>query len=116
MPALRNGLAALLFVVVAWPVLAQQQPQGSVRVNYLLGPNDQILIRAPEAPEIDQRPFRIDRDGNIDLPLVGRIHAAGRTLEELEADLAGRLREYLREPHVFVDIVQFRRTPGDPVK
>jgi len=111
MPAPRNGLAALLFVVVAWPVLAQQQPQDSVRPNYVLGPNDQILIRAPEAPEIDHKPVRIDGDGNIDLPLVRRIHAAGMTLEELEAELAGRLREYIREPRVFVSIVQFRAAP-----
>jgi polysaccharide biosynthesis/export protein len=111
MPATRNWLVTLLFVFVAVPVLAQQQPQDSVRLNYLLGPNDQILVRAPEAPEIDQKRIRIDADGNIDLPLVGRVHAAGMSLQELEADLVRRLREYVREPQVSVDIVQFRSAP-----
>lgn len=67
------------------PQPAQQLPPDTVRPNYVLGPNDQILIRAPEAEEIDNRPFRIDGDGNINLPLVGRIHAAGMSLQELEA-------------------------------
>ncbi len=93
------------------PQPAQQLPPDTVRPNYVLGPNDQILIRAPEAEEIDNRPFRIDGDGNINLPLVGRIHAAGMSLQELEADLVKRLREYIREPQVFVTVVQFRSEP-----
>jgi polysaccharide export outer membrane protein len=93
------------------PQPVQQLPPDTVRPNYVLGPNDQILIRAPEAEEIDNRPFRIDGDGNINLPLVGRIHAAGMTLQELESDLVKRLREYIREPQVFVTVVQFRSEP-----
>jgi polysaccharide export outer membrane protein len=89
----------------------QQLPPDTVRPNYVLGPNDQILIRAPEAEEIDNRPFRIDGDGNVNLPLVGHIHAAGMTLQEMEADLVKRLREYIREPQVFVTVVQFRSEP-----
>jgi polysaccharide biosynthesis/export protein len=89
----------------------QQLPPDTVRPNYVLGPNDQIMIRAPEAEEIDNRPFRIDGDGNVNLPLVGHIHAAGMTLQELEADLVRRLREYIREPQVFVTITQFRSEP-----
>jgi polysaccharide export outer membrane protein len=89
----------------------QQLPQDTVRPNYVLGPNDQILVRAPDAEEINQKPFRLDGDGYINLPLVGRIHAGGMTLQELEVDLVRRLREYIREPQVFVDVVQFRSAP-----
>jgi len=138
MPVLRNWLVTLLLVLAAAPVPAQQQaaqpvpangnleqsaqppqapapaqqlPQDTVRPNYVLGPNDQILVRAPDAEEINQKPFRVDGDGNINLPLVGRIHAGGMTLQELEVDLVRRLREYIREPQVFVDVVQFRSAP-----
>lgn len=93
------------------PQPLQQLPADTIRPNYVLGPNDQVLIRAPEAEEIDNRPFRVDGDGNINLPLVGRIHVAGMTLQELEADLVRRLREYIREPQVFVQIVQYRSEP-----
>lgn len=93
------------------PQQIQQLPPDTVRPNYVLGPNDQILIRAPEAEEIDNRPFRIDGDGNINLPLVGHIHAAGMSLQELEADLVRRLREYIREPQVFITVTQFRSEP-----
>ena len=83
----------------------------TVRPNYTLGPNDQILVRAPEAEEINEKPFRIDADGNVNMPLIGRVHAAGMTLQELENDLVKRLREYIREPQVIVTVVQFRSEP-----
>jgi polysaccharide export outer membrane protein len=89
----------------------QALPPDTIRPNYTLGPNDQILVRAPEAEEINEKPFRIDADGNINLPLVGRVHAAGMTQQELENDLVKRLREYIREPQVIVTVVQFRSEP-----
>jgi polysaccharide biosynthesis/export protein len=89
----------------------QQLPPDTIRPNYVLAPNDQITIRAPEAEEIDNRPFRLDGDGNINLPLVGHIHAAGMTVQELEADLVKRLREYIRDPQVFITTTQLHAEP-----
>ncbi len=135
MPFHRSWLVTVLFVLGVMPSVAQQSaqpaanpdqqpaaqpaqtpsaqqlPQDTIRPNYVLGPNDQIQIRAPEAEEIDQKPVRIDGDGNINLPLVGRIHAAGMTIQELEVDLVRRLREYIREPQVFITPIQFRSSP-----
>ncbi len=54
-----------------------QNQQASIRPNYILGANDQILVRAPEVDELNQRPFRIDPDGFVTLPLIGRVRAGG---------------------------------------
>ena len=86
-------------------------PADSIRPNYVLGPNDQVLVRAPQAEEINEKPFRIDAEGFINMPLVGRIRAGGLTVQELEADLVKRLREYIREPQVIITVVQFRSEP-----
>lgn len=91
--------------------IPRELPPDAIRPNYVLGANDQILVRAPEVEEINERPFRIDADGNINLPLIGRVHAGGMTVQELEADLVRRLREYVREPQVIVNVVQFRSEP-----
>jgi polysaccharide export outer membrane protein len=89
----------------------RELPPDSIRPNYTLGPNDQILIRAPQAEEINEKPFRIDADGNINLPLVGRVRAGGMTQQELEAELVKRLKEYIREPQVIITVTQFRSEP-----
>ncbi|PPK87534.1 polysaccharide export outer membrane protein [Neolewinella xylanilytica] len=54
--------------------------------------------------------YLVDEDGYIDLPLLGRIEAAGQTLESLQFLIRGRLREYLRDPVVNVRFLNFKVT------
>ena len=90
---------------------SNQLPNDAIRPNYVLGTNDQILVRAPNADEINEKPFRIDSEGNINMPLLGRVHAGGLTVQELENELVRRLREYITEPQVIITVVQFRSSP-----
>lgn len=92
----------------------QQNPGQTLNVlqpNYELGPNDQILITVPEAPEINGRPFRIAADGNIELPLINRVHAAGLTARALETVISTQLRDYVRDPRVTITVTQYRAEP-----
>ncbi|MGC9970669.1 MAG: polysaccharide biosynthesis/export family protein [Bryobacteraceae bacterium] len=90
---------------------AKPDPSEQLRSTYVLGPEDQIAIRALEAEEISDKPIRIDMSGNIRLPMVGRIHAAGLTLEQFEAQVSARLKTYINDPEVSVSIVEFRSQP-----
>jgi polysaccharide export outer membrane protein len=83
---------------------------GTERV-YLLGPEDQIIIRAVDIEEFPDEPTRIEGNGEINLPLVGRIEASGMTLKQLEAEIALRLGKYLHDPQVTVSIAEFRSQP-----
>ena len=79
--------------------------------TYVLGPDDEISIRVIESEEISEEPFRIDPGGDISLPLVGRVRAAGRTPQRLETELTERLRAFIHEPQVLVRVSQFRSQP-----
>lgn len=87
------------------------QAPAPVRPNYVLGPNDQLLISVAEAEELNNRPFRVDSEGNVTLPLVGVIKAAGLTIEQFEAELTKQLRTYIRNPQVTVTVAQYRQDP-----
>ncbi len=93
------------------PAQTTNELPAEIESNYTLGPNDQVFIRAPEADEINERPFRIDSEGFLNLPLAGRVHAAGLTTHQLEAELVTRLREIIVQPHVFITVTQFRGAP-----
>ena len=86
-------------------------PADSIRPNYVLGPNDQFLIRAPGVDEINDRPFRIDAEGFVNLPLIGRLRVGGLTQQQLEAELVRRLREFIVNPQVIITMSQFRSEP-----
>ena len=84
---------------------------GVTKSVYILGPDDEITVKALEAEEISGDPLRLDPAGYISLPLIGRVRAAGRTPEQLEAELSRRLSAYIREPKVSVGISRFRSQP-----
>jgi len=79
--------------------------------TYALGPDDQIIVRAVDVEEIDNKPVRIAMSGNIDLPLVGRIHAGGLTLDQLKAEIESRLNKFLNQPEVSVSVMEMRSQP-----
>lgn len=91
-------------------IAAQTVPIVS-RFSYVLGPDDQILIRAVLLEEIGDKPFRVDSSGTISVPLAGRIQASGLTVEQLETELSKRLKNHVKEPQVSISIMEFRSQP-----
>lgn len=82
-----------------------------LRPTYVLGPGDQLTIHAFEVEEIGDRPFRIDSEGDINLPVLGKVHPGGLTVEQFEAALTQRLKVIVKDPQVVVNVVQFRSEP-----
>lgn len=79
--------------------------------EYLLGSQDQLVIRVADLDETPNAPLRIDPSGNIDLPLIGPVHAAGLTVSELRAQLTEKFRKYVHEPLVTVTVADFHSQP-----
>ena len=79
---------------------------------YVLGPDDQIFIRVADVEEVPpDKPFRIDMRGFVTVPLLGRIHVAGISVEQLELLLVDRFRQFLHNPTVTVFIAEYRSQP-----
>jgi polysaccharide biosynthesis/export protein len=95
------------------PVPDKPEPKcdDKVRSTYLLGPDDQLEISGPELTEFGNKPVRIDSDGDVQAPLVGRIHIAGLTVQQVEVELNKSLRKYIREPQVVVSVAEVRSQP-----
>ncbi len=85
---------------------------GSAAVsNYILGPDDEITLFVSDVDEISNKPMRIDMRGDINLPMAGRVHAAGMTADRLETEIEGRLKKFLKDPEVVVSVKEFRSQP-----
>lgn len=56
--------------------------------------------------------YVVDRDGNIDFPVLGKLHVEGMTLKEIEKLIAGEImaRGYIREPVVNAELDNFTVT------
>lgn len=75
--------------------------------DYRIGPLDSVSVQVFQEPELStQVPIQVDSSGDISLPLVGLVTAAGKTGSELSGEIAARLGErYLVDPRVTVAVV-----------
>ena len=83
-----------------------------VRSTYLLGPDDELTISAPELEVQPGKTMRVDGEGDVQVPLVGRVHIAGLTVQQSEQDINKRLTTYIRDPQVAIDVKELRSQPA----
>ena len=76
--------------------------------DFPIGAGDVVEISVPAMEELRSRTVRISGDGTISLPFVGKIDAAGLTEEELQQNLAERLKQYMHSPRVVVFVKEYR--------
>lgn len=78
---------------------------------YILGPQDSLNIRVVDMEELGEEPYPIDLRGNVTLPRIGRVHASGLTVEQLQVNLTQKFKEYLQEPIVSINVAEFHSQP-----
>lgn len=92
------------------PAPAAKNPADTI--HYELGPDDQIKVWVLGADEIPaDKPFRITPEGDLDLPVVGRVHVTGMTVDQLKDKLTELFSKELLHPQVSVDLVDFGSQP-----
>src|SRR5687768_5168127 len=75
--------------------------------DYRLGAQDLIEVSVFQVEDLN-RTVRVNSNGQISLPLIGNLQAGGRTVEELEKEIARLLTEtYLQAPQVTVFVQEF---------
>ena len=79
--------------------------------SYVLGPEDQITVQVFAANDIPNKPLQIDNDGTVTLPMIGQVHAAGLTVEQLQDNLVTAYKKYFKDPQVAVQVNDFRSQP-----
>ena len=79
---------------------------GFAQDGYLIKPGDVLRVEVLEDPGLN-RSTLVSPDGRISFPLAGGVPAAGRTLEQLQADLATKIGgNFSLTPSVFISLEQ----------
>src|SRR5258706_3462863 len=119
-----TGVAWLNLALLSWAAVASGQEipapaSGQAQVNcdsrvrstYLLGPDDDLEMAGPELDELAGKTIRIDGDGDIQVPLVGRVHVADRTVQQAQQEVNKRLSTYIRDPQISISVNEQRSQP-----
>ena len=87
---------------------AQPSRLPDARSTYTVGARDVLRITVFNEAELTGS-FRVDNDGSIAYPLLGRLQVGGKTARQIEETLRKLLLDgYVRNPQVSVEVDQFR--------
>jgi polysaccharide export outer membrane protein len=80
---------------------------GDTTTDYRISAQDILQVAVFQIKDLDSA-VQVGEDGNIALPLVGKIPVKGKTTYEAEQMIASKLREkYLQSPQVTVSVKQY---------
>jgi polysaccharide biosynthesis/export protein len=101
----------LLTTAFTLPAISWAQSEHTRIPSYRLGPGDRVTISLGDLKEMEIKPALVDLDGTIDIQYAGYIRAAGLTCSQLSAEIAGKLRPFVREPKVKVEVAEYGSQP-----
>ena len=107
--SLRAGTSKAVISTEVLPAPDSTSAEGAyVGVSeYRIGAHDLLQISVFQVEDLD-REVRVNSSGMISMPLIGAMQAGGRTVQELERLIAGKLTEgYLQSPQVSVFVKEF---------
>jgi polysaccharide export outer membrane protein len=99
-----RALRACLGILVAWALAmpsAKAQQQQPLLGDYALNPGDQLEVSVWKEPDLTKTVV-VRPDGKISFPLTGEVTAVGRTVAQVQTEIASKLKTYIPEPVVTV--------------
>jgi polysaccharide export outer membrane protein len=85
--------------------VAAEQPVSTG--DYRISPRDILQITVFQVQDLNNA-VQVGEDGNVALPLVGKVYLSGKTTFEAEQEIAGKLRQkYLQSPQVTVSVKEY---------
>lgn len=98
----------LLHILILGVCLTAVCASSSFAQDYILGEGDVLTVSVYDQPDLTSV-VRISGDGMITLPLIGQVHAAGQSVDQLSGKIETRLADgYLIHPQVSIFIEEFR--------
>lgn len=77
----------------------------NVAAEYKVGEGDVLQIAVWKEPELSQT-VKVRPDGNISLPLVSEVRVSGRTTSEIQQILTTKLKTFLVDPQVNIQVAE----------
>ncbi|MDP6964148.1 MAG: polysaccharide biosynthesis/export family protein [Planctomycetota bacterium] len=119
-PLLLAATTALLFFSCASEAIesnatpATLPPAQSLSFDYIVGPGDVLRVNVAGHPDLSSAPYKqnmigspVDGRGDIQLPYIGCVSVAGKTVFDIKTGVEDKLKKYLKRPLADVAVIEF---------
>jgi len=92
------------FTIVTGCATTKAAPSVPVATSepYRVGPSDRLTIHVLPDPAIELTELQVRPDGRISVELIGDVETAGRTTDEIAAEIQQRMEQFRQSPSVSV--------------
>ncbi|MDP2924035.1 MAG: polysaccharide biosynthesis/export family protein [Candidatus Omnitrophota bacterium] len=98
---------SILFVGLFFQLTCVAQEKSLALDEYIIKPEDSLLVTVWKHDDLNQK-VKVDTDGNINFPLIGKVKAVGLTISQLRDRITELLgKDYIINPLVTVDIEKY---------
>lgn len=84
---------------------ARARSQGS-NPGYIIGAGDEVELNVFDIEELNTS-AKVRESGFISLPLIGAVRALGSTESDLQEHIRSRLKQFVKDPQVFVSVSNY---------
>lgn len=108
--------AIVLYFLVIGSILSQDKPTKSNTPKdsvgtFVIGQGDLLSLHVADMEEFSGKQFRVEQSGDISLPVIGRIKAAGLGIASLELEVENKLRKFVLHPKVSINVIEVQSRP-----
>lgn len=101
----KRDISKITAATVVGPFAMAASTTPEMTGEYRIGATDKLSVTVFQVPDLSFPELVVDASGNIQMPMIGSVQAAGLTPNQLSSDIARRLGErYLRNPQVTVTV------------
>ena len=105
---LLRGLALALVLFCAGVPTTRARADAAPQTEYVLGAGDKLRVTVFHNDDLNAE-CEVDPSGTVTLPLIQQVPAAGKTVQQLEAEIKNRLSpDYVKTPMVTIEVLNYR--------
>jgi polysaccharide biosynthesis/export protein len=97
-------------VTSALPFEVKIQPDDVLRVSVNTLSAESNTLFNPAVNESTTTGYKVDKSGNITLPVIGQLKVEGLTLEQAQTRISREVEKYAKSPNVLVQFLNFKVT------
>ncbi len=100
LPGLSSAFRRMAICSLPTPLVALGADAARTRKGFPVRSGDQLEVTVLRLPEIQSLPVTVDDLGEIDLPIIGRVVATGRSPQQVQQAIEDKLGAVMHEPNV----------------
>ena len=87
-------------------------PFNTPNETFRIGSDGNVTASADFTSSVQQKGYRVDIEGNIDFPILGKLHVEGQTISQVTDLIKSRIMQgnYIKDPLVSIEFLNFRYT------